>query len=726
MNGLNISPTRQQFRTASRFLNLVDETKSIVPVTGAAVMVSRLAKNIKTIKAPVTRFFESPSQIHSPIAAEYDLISVFKLLKYEPYFLKSAQKKQGLLVKSGFAISSDSDKVKEYFDSRFKYMFLQTGKSLREIIHQLAYYLIVCSNAFLVKVRDKDFEHAQSYSLDGREMHPVVGLFLAHPTSMKPRFKTVKTKKNYMLVIDKWVHFNSRGEVAEFDPKDVAHFTLYKEDGMIFGMPEVHPVIDDIRTLRKIEEDVQLLIYRDLFPIIHYTIENPVSIDHKNGETELDRARYDMEKIIQDGGIATDARHEIKFVGNEHKGIDAKPYLEYFQSRVFTGLGVSMADMGMGQDISGSTASSMSKQLTDAVRYVQQELAQQFNEMVLTEMALQSPFGIDIMRDEEIPTLEFNETDIEWKIRQENHEADLFTKNVITIDEARYKLGKNELSDEQLKRTYQGLVGQMEIDQQTESGEHMAKVSASAAPQTVKTSTGGTKVIKGVQPSGTWNNPTSTGINKGKSAADRDPIKSAKSNSNIVKSVRDAEDGISTQDMFREAIGSILSNENKSKKKLDLIFATKAVYDSIKSDMVDSFHEGVRTAMSDMKSILTDNYKPDMHIAHNIFEKIDRLRDQIVDKLSKNHDYLNIAAARVASAEKTEKTRAYNYGYMLTCVNNNKNEFVIYSEYEDVALDSIEHIGREVTIDKKIVLSAIPPFRSNSRLKLKIKETVNV
>jgi len=715
---LKINPTPGQLDSAKRFLSLADSTKSIIPVRSTPI-ISKLARNIKTVNAPVPRFFESPEQIANSSGSEYDLISVFKLLKYEPYFLKATQKKLGLLVKSGFQINSDNDNIKKYIDTRFSLMFLQTGCSLREIIHKLAYYLITCSNAFLIKVRDKNFQHATSYKLDGKEMHPVVGLFLAHPTSMKPRFKTQKMGKGkYKLVIDKWVHFNSRGETAEFHPDDIVHFTTLREDGMIFGMPEVHPVIDDVRTLRKIEEDVQLLIYRDLFPVIHYSIENPSVIDHASGMTELDQAKHDMQSVIQDGGIATDARHEIKFVGNEHKGIDAKPYLEYFQSRVFTGLGVSMADMGIGQDISGATASSMSKQLTDAVRYIQQELAQQFNELILTEMALQSPFGMSAVNDKSAPTLEFNETDIEWKIRQENHEADLFAKNVKTIDEVRAKLNVEELTDEQLTRTFQGLFGQLQVDQATEAGEHLAKVGASAAPQTVKTATGGTKQVGGAKDPGTWNNPTSTGTGK-KSAADRDSVKSAKSNSNIVKSVKDSEDSISIQDQFKESVTSILEINDKGKKKLDLIFATKMTYETIKSNMMDSFHEGISAAIGDIGSVLHDNNRSSLDIIHNIFEKVDRLRDNIVGKLNADPSYLNIAAARVGATSKTEQVRAYNYGYALASLNNGISKFTIYSEHKDIACDSSEFVGKEITVSKATAFSAIPPFRTNSRLKIK-------
>ena len=58
----------------------------------------------------------------------------------------------------------------------------------------------------------------------------------------------------------------------------------------------------------------------------------------------------------------------------------------------------------------------------------------------------------------------------------------------------------------------------------------------------------------------------------------------------------------------------------------------------------------------------------------------------------------------------------------IRCVNNNVNDFVIYSEYADVSDDSLVRIGEEVKINTANVLEKIPPFRPNSRLKIKIKE----
>ena len=657
-----------------RLVKILDTKQSLQP---KALMMSRIPKEIKTIKPPVTRYFESPAQLTYMYAeSEYDLVSVFKLLKHEAYFLKATQKKHGLLTKSGLSIHSDDDNKKKYINDRFKLMQLETGYSVDTIIKQLAFYLIAASNAFIIKTRSTDSKYGKSYKKNGKDIAPISGLFTVHPVTMKPKFKYIKDpaqKTGVRLILDKWVHTNRRGIQREFDTDDVEHFTLFREDGMLFGLPEIIPVIDDIRTLRKIEEDIQLLIHRDLFPIIHYSIENPSVIDHQSGLTELDRAQHDMKNIVQDGGIATDARHEMKFVGSDGKGIDVNPFLKYFQQRVFSGLGVSEVDLGIGSSTTNGTADTLSAQIIDSVKFIQQEIAQQFKDKILDEIMLQSSYD-DIFDEENAVKLLFQEIDLEWKIRSENHEADLYQKGVKTIHETRNKMGHKTISDEDIDNyTSQGISNKFSIQQQEQQADL-------------------------------------------KSAADKDMIKSSKSNSNIVKH-KDSIQSISIQDEFKNALTD-LYEKKENVTKLDIILATKYAYDSIKSSIIDSVKLGLKDAAEDLG---LEEYETSLR--HNLFEKLDNIRDEVAEMVYKDKKTLNRAAFRIATASKTENIRARNYGYALLALQNKKNEFTIYHNLSDnISSDSMEQIGKVIEVDMSNILQAIPPFRPNQNLLIKINK----
>ena len=674
-------------------------------------MKSRTGKPIKKLKEPIPRFHESPNQLNAWYAeGEFDLLSIFKLMTQEAYFLMSVNKKISQMIKAGFSIHSDDDRIKEYFDARFLMMELQTGTSITDLITQVATHLTICSNAFLIKVRDKNFEHAKSYNVDNKVMHPIVGLFIGHPVSIKPRFKWVKfTDKGMVkskLVLIKWVYVNRRGVLIEFDPEDVIHFRLHHDEGNIFGTPEVLPVIDDIRTLRKIEEDAQLLLYRDLFPMIHYQIENPEMVDHEGQTTELDQAKRDMERMMQDGGIVTDARHDIKFVGNSGKGLDPAGYLEYFQNRVFAGLGVSQTDMGLGENVSGGTAATLSNQLIDNVKYIQRELARQLKETLLLEMALQSPFGIEALREGNRPILKFEEIDLEWKIRKENHLTDQFTKGSLTIDEIRNEMGRDTLDDGLTTRTHPHMYGDL----------NPTLLEANRKPDPAGSMTSKKPKKK-------------VAANSKKSSATRDLVKHAGSNSNITKSKRpkskDAEstfligDANSLRDTFRNTVQSLVEREKFDLGyKFNVKLSTRLIYNEIKSAAKDQFYNGLTDAVVALSETMTKEeiklLPKDMEsrCISILYDEIDKLNDDVSEKISQDKGYANLASNRIATALGTSQVKYYNLAKALLLKENGINNLSFKKYNNETSLRENISIADD---DLDTIIKKISPEHPNSR-----------
>jgi hypothetical protein len=108
----------------SKALNILDSDNK----QPSSILKSKVSKNISKVKDPVPRYFESINQLQGYWSeGEFDINEIFKLLKFESFFLKATQKKLGLVTKSGYSIHSDDDKVKEYFDARFSLMELQTS-----------------------------------------------------------------------------------------------------------------------------------------------------------------------------------------------------------------------------------------------------------------------------------------------------------------------------------------------------------------------------------------------------------------------------------------------------------------------------------------------------------------------------------------------------------------------------------------------------------------------
>lgn len=634
---------------------------------------SKTAKHFTTIKEPVPRFFESINQIQGYWSeGEYDLVSIFKFLKYESYFMQATFKKMYAITKGGYSIHSDDDDVKEYFTSRFTMMGLQTGFNIKHLIEQLAYYLVICSNAFLIKVRDEEFEYADSYIKDNKEMYPITGLFAAHPTQMKPRFQWVPYKDGiqvkHKIELTAWIFVNRRGIMREFHPDDVAHFFLHREDGMIFGTPQIIPVIDDIKTFRKMEEDSELLVYRDLFPLLHYKIEKPGIIDHTTETTEIDQAKRDMERMQQDGGIVTDSRHVIEYVGSEGKHLDLQPYLLHFENRVLAGLGITRSDMGLESE---QAQTSPSRALISEARFIQQELTKQFDELILSEMCLQSPFGIEGLREGKKPTLKFEEIDLEWQIRKENHHADQFTKGVLTVDEVRDPRGLKSLDNSSLQRTFNKL----------------------------------------------YNN--NEGMGAGKSTALKkkpDLVKASGTTSNIVKGKNikhhDGEDFILNDvdlTLSFNDVMSLLTDISPTGKKFNIKAHVHNIYQTIKERITTQFINGIKDFTEEDDVTLSDS---ENIILNTLHDSVDILCNDVIDSLYKDKDYIRKAATRISTTNRTEQVKAYNIGYCICALANNKNKFnlVDYSN-QDTVVDTI-------TLDK-FNIKKIPPYHPNQKLIVK-------
>ena len=135
------------------------------------------------------------------------------------------------------------------------------------------------------------------------------------------------------------------------------------------GTPPLEPVKDDILALRRIEESIETLIYKSLFPIIHVKVgtdKNPAK-KFPDGTSEVDIATQHLRHIEDDGGIVTDQKVEIKAIGAESLALRVEGYLGHFKERVFIGLGMSGIDFGIGDSTGRATGEVLSESLKESV-----------------------------------------------------------------------------------------------------------------------------------------------------------------------------------------------------------------------------------------------------------------------------------------------------------------------------------------------------------------------
>lgn len=409
----------------------VPEVKVTIPDTKKPAI-------IPSVKSPTLRYNSNRYRGRGQFAqAEYDLAEAGRVEDTDSYVRQAFDKKVALMFKEGWDVVGKNPRTVKYIRQRFAQIARASGTPTAKLFRELGSSLIRKSNAFVVKVRKPEASGGKSRKIPGKDqlLKPVAAYFVTPAEAME--YQLVGNK------ISRWRQKMPDGSMKAWAPRDVEHFYYDRKDGFVFGTPPLVPVVDDIRALRKIEENIELLVYQHLFPLFQYKVgtpESPAGFDEA-GHREIDLVKQEIQYMPTEGGIVTPERHEIIAVGAEGRALRAEGYLEHFKKRVFAGLGLSAVDYGEGDTANRATADNMSRNLVDAVKDLQQVLEIFINEFVIGELLLESTFGDSVLDDENRCFLKFKEIDIEAQIKKEAHYADQFNKDMITWDEARTKIG---------------------------------------------------------------------------------------------------------------------------------------------------------------------------------------------------------------------------------------------------------------------------------------------
>ena len=269
--------------------------------------------------------------------SEYNLKEIKEAIDTDSYVKIAIGKYTSLFYKSGWKLKANNQEAIDYVLKRFKYMSIATGKPIDILFQEISDDLYKYSNAFLLKSRVD--------SLPGLKATPVMnkkivgGYFRIDPTSIK-----IKRDKNGNIL----KYEQGYGEdKKEFSPDDVIHFYMDKDANNAFGTPRLVAALDDIRLLRKLEGNTVSLIHRHVLPMIHWKIGLPQP-GMQGTDPEISKAKMELQNMPLDGTIITNEKSEFKTIGAEGSALNVQPYLDYFESRVFTALGVSASQMGRG------------------------------------------------------------------------------------------------------------------------------------------------------------------------------------------------------------------------------------------------------------------------------------------------------------------------------------------------------------------------------------------
>jgi len=433
--------------TSERSL-VLDRAETNTDVPRRIAMIPLLKSKVYNYKDGASRTSFEP--------AEYDFNEILTAEDAEAYFARGVEKKSNLMFKEGYQVVSRNPDTQKYMDIRLSQTERAQGKPWKQLLKDVGRDLNKFANGMLVKSRDRRASGGFPRPLPSRggqrRMVEPIAAYFHLP------METIEFRRNDAGEVTHVRQMMPDGRKRVYPIGDIVHFYINKKTGWSVGTPTIVPVLDDIRTLRRMEENIDLLVYQNLFPLFQYkvgTADRPAQM-YPDGTSEIDMVRSEISFMPPEGVLVTPERHEIDLIGSEGRALRAENYLTHFKLRVFAGLGMSAVDFGEGATANKATAAQLSIQLIDTVKAVQYDFATQFNFLVLDELLAEGRFDYDPLLAENRSNIVFHEIDIDKKIKMEEHAADIFTKKLIMEDEARIMVGLDalEVQDERRELSY--------------------------------------------------------------------------------------------------------------------------------------------------------------------------------------------------------------------------------------------------------------------------------
>ena len=311
-----------------------------------------LAKPLKIYKAknPSVSFFTTrsvPFSNHKRAFdnGEYDLYETGRIIDTESLVMRAFNKKNTLMFRDGYEIRSKNEENLKYVKKRLAEIEFVSEKSFDDILREYAYNLVAFHNPYIVKVRKEEASTGEIRKhKNKKKLKPVAAYFCLAPETMEKRLNDAGEATRYRQYI------GINGRYREFAEHNIIYTPFNKRSGFTMGTPPLESTKEDILALRRIEESVETLIYKSLFPIIHLKVgtDKAPAKTLPNGQSEVDVATQLLENIDDNGGIATSERIDITAIGAESLALRVESYLDYFKKRVFAGLGMSAIDFGDG------------------------------------------------------------------------------------------------------------------------------------------------------------------------------------------------------------------------------------------------------------------------------------------------------------------------------------------------------------------------------------------
>ena len=379
--------------------------------------------------------------------ADFDFETLQTAYNTDSYVRQGVDKYVDQIFKEGYQFYGTDTNAVEYLKLRLAYIAEATSTPTNELLMEIAEDVVKYGNCYVVKARSNDpnaFPQGETLTgLYGKDA--VAGYFCANAV-------VTRCKRDDYGKILSWQQKTEKGE-QEFTPEDVVHFYYKREKGNAYGTSFLVPVVNDVRALRRAEENVLKMMYRNIYPFFHIKVGTEEATGTKREVEELQESFEDME---QEAALVTTERIEVKPIASD-KVIEAEPYLKYMESRVFSGLGIPEIMFGRGNTANRSTGDNMTSEMADRIRAIQRIIEMFFNEFICKELLMEGGYD-PVLNPDQAVFFKFNDNDVDVEIKKQVHAIYKYEHNSITEDEMRVELGMDPIPDGEREKMFVELI----------------------------------------------------------------------------------------------------------------------------------------------------------------------------------------------------------------------------------------------------------------------------
>jgi len=392
----------------------------------------------------------------------YDLIEIARARDIESLFQTSVERHVEEATRQGWEFQGEDPAMVDYIYRRVFEMEVLTQKTFDEVIAEALEQAVTYGTLIVVARRDETRSSGRPIKKFGKVLAPIatfeVGDAPQFEVAVNRRGNVVAWKQNLYgsNYAASWYNASRQGEnTRQFYWHDVYYGARNRQPGRVFGRPMVISVLDDIDSLRRMEELADIIPQKHLFPLFQYIVgteESPAGeIELADGTkiSELEYAKLVIDSMPTEGGFVTPERHTIELIGAKDKVLDLMPYIEHFFRRVQQGLRMPDTVLGKGNSEPKATATHQAKSLQESARSLQKIVESVFGFLIM-DLLLEG--GYSVTHENKV-ILNLIGPDVEDRRAQQTHDLNIYQSGGYDEDELRRKLGMKKFTQDQKNKT---------------------------------------------------------------------------------------------------------------------------------------------------------------------------------------------------------------------------------------------------------------------------------